>query len=164
MKDRKIITALAKVRDEVKAGCKCGGSGEIEAEITCPSCGCNLFGKECEWCGPQAIPCPDCAEVRALDFNFDMSEGEPMVGGTDLVTLSEKEDLEPLPDLTTHMHGSKLWLMTVMETLGIWEDFSRKLFCSSLNQDEVIGIFVDGKKLVPKIGSYLEQKYGILRA
>ena len=159
-----IITALAKVQGEVKANCKCGGSNRVQ-DCKCPS--------YYDW----AEKCSDCAEVRALDLCWHSCEK----GTIDKRYIPEEvyycdgcgegprtfKDDWGNPDLTTHMHGSKLWLTHVLEVLGLWEEFiywqSDRLMANvdgRLYRMDFADILTDGKLLMPVVEAYLKEREG----
>ena len=164
-----IITALAKVQGEVKANCKCGGSNRVQ-DCKCPSY------YDC------AEKCSDCAEVRAFDLKWkckwdkcvhwrDASIGvyawERCILQGDKYIHDIKDCTEGYPDLTTHMHGSKLWLTHVLEVLGLWEEFiywqSDRLMANvdgRLYRMDFADILTDGKLLMPVVEAYLKEREG----
>ncbi len=183
-----IITELAKVRVEVKAGCKtCGGSG-IVSTLCCER---DEQWNECAICGGAGFaetPCPDYAEVRALDLCWHSCEK----GTIDKRYIPEEvyycdgcgegprtfKDDWGNPDLTTHMHGSKLWLVHVMQVLGVWDKFMLQHFKQALyvkkfressnnvftvklgGAGAIYDILTDGEKLVLAVEAWLKEREG----
>ena len=173
MPDQDIITELAKVQREVKANCQCGGSGELKC-----------MGETSDY-----DECPDCAEVRALDLCWHewKNTGElvhPLSPNASLYKWKctcglsaasfdgppQKAQLCDNPDLTTHMEGSKLWIVHCLITLGEWEKFvgdmndGIDLACFSDPEHDckcymkVADILTSGELLVEAISSFLEQR------
>ena len=188
MKDHQaIITALAKVRVEVKANCKCGGKGKVTRfyEDTTRVKHVDILrdkGGEFEY-----IPCPDCAEVRALDlcWHRDRITGiSPKYQAYTCDNCGKQTDYRKFnPDLTTEPYKidgepqGKLWIVHVMQVLGVWEGFVRWHNKQSLymvhapwgydysQRDEITplvsaDILTDGSKLVPAIEAYLKEREG----
>lgn len=171
--NKQIITTLALVKEEVLAGCKCGGSGE------------ERVYRDHLGIVDSVDPCPDCAEVRALDLpvpKHDLRYSHPIGGIYWKCACGEegynhykvKEHVNPeIPDLTTHMHGSKLFLVHVMQVLGVWEGFLWELNQKVLEEEfprasieggncytlpHVSKIIADGEHLVPVIGAWLKER------
>ena len=200
-----IIAALAKVREEVKANCKCGGSGKFECghPAKCQTIeGCDhCIGNKCKL--EEIVKystvrkCPDCAEVRALDLGphefaekyekeiplYEWASRETFhfvkcSCGRDFHSQAWQNHIkETNPDLTTHMHGSKLYIVHVMQVLGMWESFAINLrikiaeeynpvkdepneISKGKQQVQYADILTDGELLVPAIEVYLKEREG----
>jgi hypothetical protein len=151
-KSKRIMEALAKIQGEAKKSCECGGSGKKK----------HYYSGDV-W---KVIPCPKCADIRALDLccherTIEMIE-QWSIGGTipscPVCGLSEME-YKGVPDLTTALHGS-IWLVRHwMEVLGVWGQagqagtFIDWLFRKQINEVEyfIEDMFSDGEKLVKEI-------------
>ncbi len=176
--DHKIVAALAAIQKAVVAGCKCEDVGLLQSENHCLECTQGPTDIVCSDKHDSLIcdPCPDCAEVRALDLCWH-EEGKDKETGrlTAFCKHCHKFAGDPdwrngHPDLTTHMHGSKLWIVHVMQVLGEWKKFvghmNDEIDLACFNDPEhdcscymkVADILTDGKDLVPAIGAYLEER------
>ena len=164
---KQIITDLAAIQKTVLDGCKCGGIG---LELNPPN---SLYEN-------TGGACPDCAEVRALDLCWH----EWKISNEELdiyrcVNCNRTSDEYGIrryhPDLTTHMHESKLWIVHVMQVLGEWDGFmlhvnpisptlsSQMGGAYQLSTKEILkfaDILTDGEHLVPAIEAYLKEREG----
>ena len=161
---KEIITRLAAIAEEVKAGCGCGGSGKLW---------------EPGMAKDDTYSCPDCAEIRALDLCWHscekgtvdkryMPEEIYYCDGCGKGPRTFKDDWEN-PDLTTHMYGGKLWIVHCLEVLGEWNEFCNYLIRTNSRHGlgysnpyvrKIIDITKDGEHLVPAIGAYLKERNG----
>ena len=161
--NKEIITRLNRIADEVKAGCGCGGSGV-----------CSTGQDEINHCDVTNSSCP-CAEVRALDFTLHKMAGSFQLQNERGYNIGvfgpicacgnkyehdyalKKHCDNKNPDLTTHMHGSKLWIVHVMQVLGVWEEFKTWMIQDvGHSRYALMDICTDGEHLVPAAGAWLE--------
>ena len=141
MNDQQIIQALAKVREGRLALCECGGKGYVRPDNT------GLAPWDDEW--RDKIPCPKCAPMRELELCWHESMEKRMY--TCKHCKAHPLDQFPNPRLTTHQHGSKLWITHVLDVLGLLDEF---LNCPWLTPMDLL----DGKLLVLAIGAWLEER------
>ena len=164
-----IIAALAKVRGEKVDNCKCRGSGKVECKY------CHRIGCECdkrhitraEDCcnyfevgGLYYISCPTCATIRELDFEivYCLHLGKESCHSTCGRYIEGCKGIN-VPDLTTHQEGSKLWLVHIMQVLGVWEEFVGWLCNRAWNRKErLTDTLTDSKLLVPAVEAWLKER------
>lgn len=177
MNDQQVIQALAKIRDERLPLCECGGSGEASSDE-------NKFV-------PMEGTCPKCLDMRGLELCWhekwhyvDMVENNGSMWkceqcGWEVLSYQDPNTIKyESPDLTTHPHGSKLWITHALQVLGVWDEFvewNKKTLKWSYTQlynkpgvyswffihhhDELIAdILTDGKLLIEAISSFLTQR------
>ena len=147
-----IITELAGIQKAGVDECRtCIGEGitncsRLEND---PDMNCEIACNECEH-DVDPFPCPDCAEIRALDlcwheFKYDPENREIFRGfwykckcglkygictREHRITQEERNGItmggprdHDNPDLTTVMHGSTLLLVHWLKVLGVWGEF-----------------------------------------
>lgn len=150
---QQIISKLTWIRDGLVKGCECGGSGRI----TIKTAGIHGVTGQISH-GEGEYACKKCKELRGLDFTtVTIKLPNPQLCPHDISTtgcmINECENcLEEkyvAPDLTTHRYGSKLWIVTVLETLGLLDEFLNDPHLTPMD-------LLDGELLVPAIGAYLE--------
>ena len=164
LSDQQIIQALAKIREERLALCenKCN-EGMIPVPVQ--SMGRNIISREMAMDAgmPEAEghplpepepdwdwePCEKCLPMRELELCWH--EFPHQVGRYNCLHCDEWLDAgDKNPDLTTHQHGSKLWITHALDVLGLLDEFLNDPFLTPMD-------LLDGKLLVPAIGAWLER-------
>ena len=184
-----IFTLMRTILEKWIAGCvDCKGEDKAAFE-RCGTCN-NMvlrteyyrhpIGMPHDHCGNPTIiseylPCPTCAPWRAMLEKVHWCEVKPFKVVTDNICMhcgrrSPNVNFSN-PDLTTHMTGSRLTLVDMLDRMGEWPGFLWWLEQAALNDKfptaKVIArkcytlqhtapILTDGKYLVPAVKSYLE--------
>ena len=167
--DQQIIQALASIRDEGLAKCECGGKGVTWVCESCGVVGGNIYEEKgledsdviCGKCKSDEVDldhtdCPKCAPMRELELPDHWHVMVP--AGTSAFarqftrcSICGLGEPTPNPDLTTHQHGSKLWIVHALDVLGLLDEF---LNCPWLTPMDLL----DGKLLVSAIGAWLQER------
>lgn len=186
-KSQDIINWLDQTRKAMAPCEDCGGSGErrscitmtcpVDGTVAPPEYGCKHLDAKC-FHGQRYHICPTCAEIRGLDLCWhETDSGLHATMHTPHKCKHCGQKYLDNPDLTTHMHGSKLWIVHAMQVLGLWDEFVEwhdlKCFAKlrmkgdwcvadfSLRARASADILTDGKHLVDALHSFSREREGV---